>query len=123
MPDDTIERGVIETAGYRLVSGPAQAASADAIGALVAEHQPAAVLTCWAPVSGAAVRASAALRVITRLGVGLDNIAVAAATECGVLVTNVPDYCVEEVSDHAIALLLAWSRGLTIADRDVRAGR
>ena len=48
-----------------------------------------------------------ALRVVARMGVGLDNIDVAAATDRGVLVTNVPDYCVEEVSDHAVGLVLA----------------
>jgi D-3-phosphoglycerate dehydrogenase len=56
------------------------------------------------------------------MGVGLDNIDVAAATEHGVLVTNVPDYCVAEVSDHAVAMVLAWTRGLLVADREVRAG-
>jgi D-3-phosphoglycerate dehydrogenase len=56
------------------------------------------------------------------MGVGLDNISVDAATQRGVLVTNVPDYCVEEVSDHALGLVLAWTRGLVRADRDVRTG-
>ncbi len=122
-PDDSVERAVIEAAGLRLVSGPPDPAPATSIEALVAEHQPAAVLTCWAPVSAKAIRASAPLRVIARMGVGLDNIAVSAATERGILVTNVPDYCVEEVSDHAIGLILAWTRGLVIADRQVRSGR
>jgi D-3-phosphoglycerate dehydrogenase len=122
-PDDSIERGVLEDAGLRLVIGPSDPASAATIEALVAEHQPAAILTCWAPVSAAAIAKTAPLRVVARMGVGLDNIAVTAATECGVLVTNVPDYCVEEVSDHAVGLVLAWTRGLVAADREVRAGR
>ena len=46
------------------------------------------------------------------MGVGLDNIDVAAATAREAWVTNVPDYCVEEVSDHALALILAWLRGV-----------
>ena len=122
-PDDLIEREVIESAGFRLASGPPDPAPATLIEELVTEHQPAAVLTCWAPVSAAAVQASAPLRVIARMGVGLDNIAVPAATQRGVLVTNVPDYCVEEVSDHAVGLVLAWTRGLLIADRQVRSGQ
>ncbi len=122
-PDDSIERGVLEDAGFRLVTGPPDPAPAATIEALVAEHQPAAILTCWAPVSAAAIAKTAPLRVVARMGVGLDNIAVTAATECGVLVTNVPDYCVEEVSDHAVGLVLAWTRGLVAADREVRAGR
>lgn len=126
-PDDQIERDIIEAAGYRLVSGPADPASAKAIDDLVREHEPVAIMTCWAQVSAAAIghpRAVEAgrLRVVARMGVGLDNIDVAAATEHGVLVTNVPDYCVAEVSDHAVAMVLAWTRGLLVADREVRAG-
>jgi D-3-phosphoglycerate dehydrogenase len=122
-PDDTVERAVLDAAGIALVAGPADAAPAAAIESLVAGHQPDAILTCWAPVSAAAIAASPALRVVARMGVGLDNIDVDAATRQGVLVTNVPDYCVEEVSDHAVALVLAWTRGIALADRQVRAGR
>ena len=85
-PDDSIERGVLEDAGFRLVTGPSDPAPAATIEALVAEHQPAAILTCWAPVSAAAIANTAPLRVVARMGVGLDNIAVSAATERGVLV-------------------------------------
>ena len=122
-PDDTVERAVLDSAGCTLVSGPPVAASAPVIESLVSEYQPDAILTCWAPVSAAAIAASCSLRVVTRMGVGLDNIDVDAATASGVLVTNVPDYCVEEVSDHAVALVLAWTRGIVQADRQVRAGR
>jgi D-3-phosphoglycerate dehydrogenase len=122
-PDDSIERRVLEDAGLRLVCGPADPAPAATIEALAAEHQPAAILTCWAQVSAAAIEKVAGLRIVARMGVGLDNIAVDTATERGVLVTNVPDYCVEEVSDHAVGLALAWTRGLVAADREVRSGR
>ena len=122
-PDLLIETEIIEGAGFRLVSGPAKPAAAEAIAALAAEHQPAAIMTNWAPVSAAAIAASTPLRVVTRLGVGLDNIAVAEATRRGIWVTNVPDYCVEEVSDHAVGMLLAWARGLAQFDAEVKAGR
>ncbi|WP_284984523.1 C-terminal binding protein [Arthrobacter sp. efr-133-TYG-118] len=122
-PDDSIERGILEGAGFRLVVGPADPAPVETIDALIAEHQPAAILTCWATVSATAIASSAPLRVVARMGVGLDNIAVSTATDCGVQVTNVPDYCVAEVSDHAVGLALAWTRGLVAADREVRAGR
>jgi D-3-phosphoglycerate dehydrogenase len=56
------------------------------------------------------------------MGVGLDNIDLPAATRRGAWVTNVPDYCVEEVSDHAVAMLLALWRGINRMDRDVKAG-
>ncbi|AMW14970.1 phosphoglycerate dehydrogenase [Streptomyces qaidamensis] len=122
-PDDSVERSVIENAGHTLVTGPAEPSSAGAIEKLVAEHRPAGILTCWAPVSATAIGTSPDLRVVARLGVGLDNIAVDTATEQGVWVTNVPDYCVEEVSDHAVGMVLAWTRGLAVLDREVRAGR
>jgi len=122
-PDDSVERTIIESAGFRLVSGPASPAPASAIEALVREHRPAGILTCWAPVSAAAIAAAPNLKIVARLGVGLDNIAGEAATAQRVLVTNVPDYCVEEVSDHAIGFALAWTRGLIRFDREVRAGR
>jgi D-3-phosphoglycerate dehydrogenase len=122
-PDVAIEAGILEAAGLRLVTGPPEPASAQVIAALAAEHRPAAILTNWAPVSAAAIAASDRLCIITRLGVGLDNIAVDEATRRGIWVTNVPDYCIEEVSDHAVGLLLAWARGLPYFDREVKAGR
>jgi D-3-phosphoglycerate dehydrogenase len=79
-------------------------------------------MSCWARLSAEAIAAAPSLRHIARLGVGLDNIDVEAATALGVLVTNLPDYCVEEVSDHAVALLLAWARGLVPLDREVKQG-
>jgi len=122
-PDVAIEAEVIESAGFRLVTGPAKPSPADVIAALAAEHQPAAIMTNWAPVSAAAIAASRPLRIVARLGIGLDNIAVDEATRRGIWVTNVPDYCIEEVSDHAVGMVLSWARGLIHFDREVKAGR
>jgi D-3-phosphoglycerate dehydrogenase len=61
-------------------------------------------------------------RVISRYGIGVDNIATDAARERDIPVTNVPDYCLEEVSVHALSLLLALSRGLPTYDDAVAAG-
>ena len=122
-PDVIIERGVIEGAGHRLVTGPSEPSPAAAVEAMVAEHDPAAILTCWADISAEAIRAPSALKIVQRLGVGLDNIAVEAATARGAWVANVPDYCVEEVSDHAVALAYAWFRGIAHLDRAVKAGQ
>jgi len=122
-PDDLIEREIVQSSGFRLVTGPAAPLPAEAIEALVRHHAPEAILTCWAPVTAAAMAGAPDLRIVARLGVGLDNIAVAAATERGVWVTNVPDYCVDEVADHAVGFVLAWCRGIAAFDRDVHAGR
>lgn len=61
-------------------------------------------------------------RVIARLGVGINNIDLATARTRGIVVTNVPDYCREEVSDHALALILALVRKLPLAHADVERG-
>ena len=121
-PDDAVEREIVESAGLTLVSGPASPASSAEIEDLVRTHRPTGILTCWAPVSATAIRSAPGLKIVARLGIGLDNIAVDAATDLGVWVTNVPNYCVEEVSDHAVGFALAWTRGLISFDRAVRTG-
>src|SRR3546814_3673564 len=122
-PDLKVETGVIETAGFELVAGPAVAGSEEEIEGLVAEHDPDAILNCWAPVSARAITSATKLKIVARLGVGLDKINVGAATAVGAWVTNVPDYCVEEVSDNALALLLNHFRAIAGYDRDVKEGR
>ena len=122
-PDLAIEEAVLRAGGLTLVHGPAAPAPVAVIDALAAQHRPVAIMTNWAQVSAAAIAACPDLQLVARIGVGLDNIAVDEATRRGIWVTNVPDYCVEEVSDHAIALLLAWARGIVAFDREVKAGR
>lgn len=115
------ERRIIEGAGHQLFAGPMEAPDAAAVEAMIAEANPHAILTCWAQVNAAAIAAPAELAIVARIGVGLDNIDVPAATARGAFVTNVPDYCVSEVSDHAIALILAHVRGIASLDRAVKA--
>ena len=62
-------------------------------------------------------------RCIVRLGTGYDNVDVAAATERGILVCNTPTYCVDDVADHALALLMDGVRHIARQDRWIRAGR
>jgi len=61
-------------------------------------------------------------RVISRYGVGYDNVDVKAATAKGIWVANVPDYCGEDVSDQALALLMSCVRKVALRDRQVREG-
>jgi D-3-phosphoglycerate dehydrogenase len=118
-----IETSVIEGAGFRLVAGPAAPAPAAEIEALVEKCRPVGILTNWAQVSAKAIASSPALRIVARLGVGLDNIAVDECTRRGIWVTNVPDYCFEEVADHSVGMLLGFTRGIVHFDREVHAGR
>jgi lactate dehydrogenase-like 2-hydroxyacid dehydrogenase len=62
------------------------------------------------------------VRVLARCGTGYDNIDVEAARERGIEVVYVPDYGVEDVADHTVALMLACARKIVLADRRVRAG-
>lgn len=83
-----------------------------------------ALLVCFAQISAAVVEsaASGGCRVIARYGIGYDNVDVEAATRAGIVVTNVPDYCSEEVADHTIALLLALARQVAAGSVAVRNG-
>jgi D-3-phosphoglycerate dehydrogenase / 2-oxoglutarate reductase len=71
------------------------------------------ILTCWAPVTAKVIDAADRCRHIARTGIGLDNIDVKRATERGIVVTNVPDYCVNEVAEHTLALIFALGRNIT----------
>jgi D-3-phosphoglycerate dehydrogenase len=82
-----------------------------------------AVLNCYAPIPPDVTREMRGCRIIARYGIGLDTIDIPAATSAGIIVTNVPDYCIDEVSDHALALMLALGRGVVRLDRAVRSGR
>ncbi len=82
-----------------------------------------AIMTNWKRVSADVLKAASKCITVARYGVGVDNIAVDVATELGMIVSNVPDYCVEEVSDHAMALLLACARSITTFDRDTQQRR
>jgi D-3-phosphoglycerate dehydrogenase len=81
-----------------------------------------AVLNCYAKITARVIDKLDHCKIIARYGIGVDNVDVIAATRAGILVTNVPDYCVDEVSDHALALLLALARQIVAADRAVKAG-
>ncbi len=82
-----------------------------------------AILCNWKVVSAPVLRAASRCTTVGRYGIGLDNIDVATATSLGIVVTNVPAYCVDDVADHAMALLLACNRKMVWFDRDIKAGR
>ena len=110
------ERDVLAAGGAELVVAPD--ASEETLVAMAREVD--GILTCFAQVTENVVRAAERCVVIGRYGVGVDNIAVDTATELGIAVTYVPDYCVDEVSDHVMALLLAWNRRIVAFDRSVK---
>ena len=118
-PELEIERRVLATAGAELIL--ADRADADTLSALAGDV--AAIMTCWARVTRQVIDAAPHCRIIARLGIGLDNIDVAAATQRGILVTNVPDYCRVEVAEHALALLLALARKVAFYHHQTKRGQ
>lgn len=82
-----------------------------------------AVLCQYAPITARVLDALTDCRVVVRYGVGVDNIDVSAAADRGVWVANVPDYGVEEVADHAVALAYDLLRGVSRLNLAVRDGR
>jgi D-3-phosphoglycerate dehydrogenase len=74
------------------------------------------------PLTGGVLADLPRCRLIVRRGVGVDNVDVAAATELGIVVAYTPDASIEEVSDHALALLLALERRVVALDRAIHGG-
>jgi D-3-phosphoglycerate dehydrogenase / 2-oxoglutarate reductase len=118
-PSLAIEHELLGALGAKVV--PLQARSeADLLDAVTDAEG---LLVCYAPVTGRVIDRLSRCRIIARYGIGVDNVDLEAASAKGIVVTNVPDYCVDEVSDHALALLLACARRIVALASCVRAGR
>ena len=81
-----------------------------------------ATLVTYAKINAEMIRQMTQCRIIARFGIGVDNVDIAAATRAGILLTRVPDYCIDEVSDHTLALLLALVRKIPFSNSRVHAG-
>jgi D-3-phosphoglycerate dehydrogenase len=114
------ERRALADAGYELVESP----DTDEATLVELARGADALMVCFAPVGEPVVAAAAegGCRIIARYGIGVDNVDVDAATRAGIPVTNVADYCLDEVADHAMALLLAAARRVLPAALSVREG-
>ena len=115
-PNTDPERKVLEAAGAEVLISPDGEEST----LIELSKDVDAIMTCFAQVTENVVRAAKKCVVIGRFGVGTDNIAVDTATELGIAVTYVPDYCIDEVSDHVIAMLNTWNRKISIFDQSVK---
>ena len=118
-PDVAIEQAAFAAAGLDVCVASCRT-EADV---LAAAADAAALLVQYAPITAAVLAGLPRCQVVGRYGTGLDPIDVAAALDRGLDVVSVPDYSTQEVSDHAIALVMALCRGLVSAAAAVRAGR
>jgi D-3-phosphoglycerate dehydrogenase len=116
--DSSIERSVLEPAGAELVVANCRSSAEVAAAGREAD----ALLVNNAPADAAAIESLERCRVISRYGIGLDNIDLEAAERRGIVVANVPGYCDREAAEHALGLLLACARAIPLRDRGVRGG-
>ncbi|MCK9878870.1 C-terminal binding protein [Frankia sp. Ag45/Mut15] len=117
-PTADVERAVLAEAGATLVVAPT--GDRAELAALAADVD--AILTCFAQVPAEVLDAAPRCRTVARYGVGVDNIDVEHATRLGMVVSNVPTYCTDEVADSALLGILALARRLVPFTRDVAAG-
>src|SRR5712672_3600595 len=99
----------------------AKSASAEDILAVARDAD--AVLVTYAKLPGELLRQLTRCKAIGRFGLGVDNIDIPAAAALGISVNYVPDYCMQEVSDHAMALLLSLVRKVPLSNKLVQSGR
>jgi D-3-phosphoglycerate dehydrogenase / 2-oxoglutarate reductase len=108
--DARVERELAADAGVDLrfaeCTGEADVAAA------VADCAPDALVVQFVPVGRVALAGATSVRGIVRCGIGVDTIDLAAAAEAGIPVARVPDYCIDEVADHTLALVLAVERAI-----------
>ena len=117
--DDSVEREIVEGAGFRLVA--AKSKSEEEV--IEVARDAAGIFCQYAPITARVIEELRRCKIIARYGTGVDIVDVDAATKHRILVTNVPnDWCEGEVADHAMALLLDVARKIGVYDRATRKG-
>lgn len=117
-PDLDIERAALAEINAELIV--ADATDATTLTRLAKDAD--AIIANWAKVTSEVLAAATQCILVARTGIGLDNIDVEFATRRGMLVTNVPDYCVSEVAEHALALILALGRKVAFYHHQTKSG-
>jgi D-3-phosphoglycerate dehydrogenase / 2-oxoglutarate reductase len=117
VPSVEAERQIIEAAG-----GELEVAGGDDAAVINAVRDADALLNTYFPLGAEVIEQLGRCQIVARYGIGVDNVDLTAASRKGIAVTNVPDYCVEEVAAHALALALGLVRRIKPADALVTAG-
>ena len=118
-PDTQIEQQLCDEAGVELIV--ATDSSEDTLAQLAVDCD--AILTCWAKITETVIRAAGdRCKVVSRMGIGLDNIDVDYCTRNNIPVTNVPDYCLQEVAEHTLACVLSLGRHINTYNLASKAG-
>lgn len=114
-----VEQAIFDAAGIEFVIEPCE--NEDEILAKCADAN--AILSAYKTIGEKTVQGLKDLKALVRYGIGYDNFDVDAATAAGVMVCNIPHYCVPEVATHTTAMILACTRHLLLFNRDVKAGK
>lgn len=118
-PDSAIETELCASAGVELTIAP----EADEKTLIQYAVNVDAIVTCWAHVTQAVIAATAGrCKVVTRMGIGLDNIDVDYCSAHHIPVTNVPDYCLQEVAEHTLASIFTLGRQLATFHQRTKQG-
>jgi len=120
-PDVSQEREIITSFGAELLACQLKNRPEEEVIDVVRDAD--AVIVQYLNVTANIIEAMEKCKMIIKYGIGVNNIDSEAATKKGIYVCNVPDYGVEEVSDHAIMLLLALARKLPLVDKSFRSGK
>lgn len=112
------ERRIIEGAGYQLCAYQIK----DAEQLIPVCRDADAIITQYSDISASLIQQLEHCEMIIKYGIGVNNIDVEAATKKGIYVCNVPDYGVEEVSDHAVAMMLCLAKKLPVLTKALKAG-
>lgn len=112
------EQKILEEAGFELVVAPDS--KEETLADLAADVD--AIMFCFAQVTEKVLRASPKCVIAARYGIGVDNVNIPVCTELGIVVTNVPDYCIDEVTEHTFGMVIALNRRLVPHDRAVKGG-
>jgi D-3-phosphoglycerate dehydrogenase / 2-oxoglutarate reductase len=118
-----LERDGLSAADAELIVAEKERQDPASLAELAKQHSVDAIMTNWAKVPQTVIEASPRVRIVSRLGIGLDNIDVAYCTCRGIPVTNVPDYCLIEVAEHALALVLGLARKVAFYHHETKLGR
>ncbi|MDR1371573.1 MAG: C-terminal binding protein [Dysgonamonadaceae bacterium] len=114
-----LERSIADKYGFE-IDKPKQCKTEEDVISVVKDAD--AIVVQYAPVSRRVIESAPKLKAVSEYGTGVDSIDIEACTERGIAVSNVPDYCWQEVSDHAVSLSLSLARGIVRLDKAIRSG-
>jgi D-3-phosphoglycerate dehydrogenase len=115
-PNVAIEQRIIEAASCELTAF--QCKTEEQV--IDAARNSDAVLVQFAPITRAVIEQLGHCKIIVRYGVGTDNVDLEAARSGGIIVSNVPNYCIDEVADHTFALAMALARQIPAIDGQLK---